>query len=329
MQEQPRLLSLFCGIGGFDVGFERAGFTTELAYDINKDAVYTFQHNHPRSLAVCADIRHLTAQEVVETWKRRTNLPISGVIGGPPCQTFSVNNRFAREDDPRNELPFVYIQLLQDINELLLDQPIPFVVFENVAGLVYKQKNKSRFEHILLLFRSIGYNISWKVVKAKDYKVPQERKRVFIVGLHQRYQTYFQFPAPINNRIVVGDVIDHLPEPTVYPEVSLFHPNHYRSRVIAQKQVEEIIARAKASRKSTSDVVAWHDRVAPAIISKPYIHYNAHRRLSVYEMMLLQTFPVNYVLFGTLTQQYQFVGNAVPPNLAFHIATAIREQLML
>jgi DNA (cytosine-5)-methyltransferase 1 len=176
---RPELLSLFCGCGGLDEGFRQAGFATRLAIDIDQECVNTFAKNHTEAKAYRRDLTELKLADI----KSLSDVAFNprGVLGGPPCQSFSVSNVHQREDDPRHSLPSAYAKLLKAING---DTPISFFVFENVPGLL-GERHRHRYDQFKREFSRAGFQIYDTILDAQNYGVPQVRPRVFIVGINR------------------------------------------------------------------------------------------------------------------------------------------------
>jgi DNA (cytosine-5)-methyltransferase 1 len=329
-----QLLSLFCGPGGLDEGFKRAGFCTRLAYDIDLEAVRTFNLNHCHDghaeIAHQKDLRDLTLRGLLRS--AGENFAPVGIIGGPPCQSFSVANVHQSDEDTRHGLPAVYASLIKRVNN---HKPVSFFLFENVPGLL-SLKHLHRFEKLKVQLTNAGFEISEKRLNAADFGVPQWRERVFIVGINRQLHpaAKWHWPNGDGERKTVAQVIGHLPEP-IYnqrgmdPALIPFHPNHWtmvpRSRKFSQ---EGALTEGQAWGRSFR-TLAWAEPSWTVAYGnrEVHVHPNGKRRLSVYEAMLLQTFPHHYVLTGNISAQIRLVSEAVPPQMGFALATAIRDCL--
>lgn len=319
------LLSLFCGAGGMDLGFEQAGFEIGAAFDIRRDAVASYNRNRQRGVARVADIRQMAANDIVSAM----GVPF-GVVGGPPCQSFSIANSAHDGSDPRHRLPFRYARLIADLNR---SGGVAFFVFENVPGLLSK-----RYAHRLALLKAAfsrgGFNVACGVLDAKEYGVPQTRHRLFIVGInrHMCGDLAWQPPIPTTSGtpLSVRAAIGKLPEPVYFDDYKPgdtlpFHPNHWcmtpRSHRFAKKGA---LVQGSSSNRSFK-VLSWEKPSLTVSYGnrEVHIHPNCHRRLSVFEAMRLQGFPDNYTLEGTLSSQITQVSEAVPPPLAYAVAESI------
>lgn len=328
--QRPGLLSLFCGPGGLDQGFRDAGFRTLLAIDKDKDCVKTFQYNHKTSKAFVRDLTKLTVAELDKLYGMRLE-PV-GVIGGPPCQSFSVSNVHPKHRDPRHGLPEAYAKLLGKLNKR---RPISFFVFENVPGLLGK-KHVHRYEKFKDLFERAGFVISEATLDAQFYGVGQERSRIFIVGINQKLHPgkVWTPPARTPERKTVHNLIHGLPEPVfnsrgLDPETFLVHPNHWclvpKSSKFAAR-IKEGEAWGRSFRALRWDKPSWTVAYGHREV---HVHPNGRRRLSIYEALLLQSFPQHYRLIGNMTAQVRLVSEAVPPELGKHVAASIRDTIGL
>jgi DNA (cytosine-5)-methyltransferase 1 len=329
---KPGLISLFAGPGGFDAGFAGGGFVTRLAYDNDSICVSTHRRNHPKANAIEADLSKLKTAEIISAWRKRSKASPRGVIGGSPCQSFSVSNVFQYSEDVRHTLPDHFARILKGLHkEFALD----FFVFENVPGLA-AEKHAHRLESLKTKLRRAGFNIFVETLDAYDFGVPQMRKRVFVVGINRkRYpQLKFKFPEAMpHKRRTVADVLRGLPEPQYFdranprPKIP-FHPNHWCMLPRAARFSDGSLRAGHAQGRSFR-VLSW-DRPSYTVAygnREVHVHPDRHRRLSIYEALLLQGFPKSYVLTGTLTDQIRLVSEAVSPPVARALAITLREQL--
>jgi DNA (cytosine-5)-methyltransferase 1 len=327
------LISLFCGPGGFDAGFRQAGFTSIIAIDAQPAACQTFKYNYPETAVFQEDLSALERGYISKRILEMTpaQMPV-GVIGGPPCQAFSQSNGFKTEGDPRAQLPKHYARILKELNETM---GLDFFVFENVLGIKHKQ-HLAVFKNFKRLFRAAGFNIFEGELNAADFGVPQIRKRVFIVGLNRsKYPGLkFTFPTPLPAaRVTVRDKIRALPKPTHFargltPNQIAHHPNHWcmkpRSPRFANGSLKEGQIKGRPFRVLSWDKPSWTVAYGHREV---HIHPSGKRRLSVYEAMILQGFPSDYVLKGTLSDQIRMVSDAVSPPVAFALATTILKSI--
>lgn len=327
------VVSLFCGPGGFDIGFEEAGFVSVLAIDANRAACKTFQHNHPHATVLVQDLATAPRGYVVQRLRELPENPRPvGVIGGPPCQAFSLSNGHKKESDPRAELPRHYAAILKEINA---EYSIDFFVFENVLGLKHR-RHQDVFEEFKRLFAGAGFRIFEGELDAVEFGVAQVRKRVFVVGFNKNKYPDLQFSFPAGNpksRVTVREKIGQLAPPMFFqrgtkPEAIPHHPNHWcmrpRSPRFTNGTLKQGEIKGRPFRVLRWDEPSWTVAYGHREV---HIHPSGKRRLSVYEAMLLQGFPPEYVLDGTLSDQIRMVSDAVAPPVAKALAEAIRDTL--
>lgn len=332
--DEVNIISLFCGPGGFDEGFRQAGFSTRLAYDNDAVSVLTHRRNHPRAEALVADLSKLSAQCIAEAWQLRLSAGPVGVIGGPPCQSFSQGNVHPDSNDPRHDLPGHYARILKGLNQ---HYGLDFFVFENVPGLKW-QRNAERLAQFISLFRAAGFDVFEGTLDAQDFGVPQHRPRIFVVGVNRDKYPGFNYQFPVGNpnvRNTVEATIGALPEPLYFargltPEEIPFHPNHWCMAPKSPKFKRHQLKSTKYIGRSFR-VLAW-DQPSYTVAyghREVHVHPTGRRRLSVLEAMLLQGFNYDYVLGGTLSDQIRLVSEAVAPPVAKAIAESLLSQLGL
>ena len=176
------ILSLFSGCGGLDLGFERAGFNIPVANEFDTAIYETFKINHPKTHLVEGDVRQITKENILPF----VNGEIDGIIGGPPCQSWSEAGSLKGIEDARGQLFFDYIRLLQELRP-------KFFLAENVSGML-ADRHSAAVQNILNMFEQSGYDVSLTLVNAKDYGVAEERKRVFYIGFRKDLGICFRFP---------------------------------------------------------------------------------------------------------------------------------------
>ena len=321
------LLSLFSGCGGLDLGFECEGYLTGLAYDKRPHSTRSWNRNRPRNqVGRVADISTLSVQDMDAHHGKR--FEPSGVIGGPPCQSFTNANSRKRDDDPRAELLPRFFQVALDLHAR---SPLDFVVMENVPEVASPRYSEVLNRQISTL-EDAGFLCSQAVLNAHDFGVPQNRKRLFVVALHKDVFGGRRWiaPTPSDNSRDVKSAIFDLPDP-IYFQRGLsaseipHHPNHWcmtpksakfgSSRLVPGKSIGRSFKMLHWDRPSFT--VSYGNR-------EVHVHPNGKRRLSVYEAMLLQGFPNSFVLEGNLSEQITQISEAVPPPLARAIAHTIQ-----
>jgi DNA (cytosine-5)-methyltransferase 1 len=254
------------------------------------------------------------------------------VIGGAPCQTFSTGNVHFREDDARHTLPRKYACILRILN---LKYELDFFVFENVKGIT-SSKHRQEYRTIKRLFSRAGFRLFEAELDAADFGVAQHRRRVFIVGINKKKHpnVEFQFPDSVtSDPLVVASKLKGLPEPLLFrrgtkKEDIPYHPNHWAMYPRSSKFKDGSLASNRKTGRSFR-VLEW-DRPSWTVAygnREVHIHPNGHRRLSVYEAMLLQGLPEDYELLGTLSDQIRQISDAIPPQLGEALGRAIREAL--
>lgn len=298
-----RVVSLFSGAGGLDLGFKMAGHDIVWANDLYEDAVHTYQKNIGNHI-VLEDVRNIPTDEIPDC---------DIVIGGFPCQGFSVANTKRHVADERNEL---YKQLIRVIE----DKKPKFFLAENVKGLTNLGKGEV-FKMILADFEQLGYKVQYKILNAADYGVPQTRMRVIIVGVRNDIGWEYEFPKMTHSQdgkdglpiwVSVSEALKGLPDPDSENDV----PNHTYSKY--KLNINGYIGhRLLDPDKPAPTVTARGDNRGGVVI---HPHPNGQRRMSCRELALVQSFPIDYEFSGNNSSIYRQIGNAVPPLLAYAIA---------
>lgn len=308
MSSDFTVISLFCGCGGLDLGFELAGFRVLWANDNNQDAIETYHLNLPQAEAICTNVQKIDP----------STLPDADVlVGGYPCQGFSLGG-CRRLDDPRNALYVQYSRILQ------AKRP-PIFLAENVKGLLTMGGGEV-IEQMASEFAEKGYNVQYQLFNAKNYGVPQDRERVILVGVREDLDLEFRFPAPTHGpgtlfpyetlRNAIWDMQD---------EPGEWYDGHYTSRYMSRQRKrswDDVSFCIQASAEQN----ALHPAGEPMHhIGKDLWEFagGTNRRLSVGECKVIQSFPREFQLMGDLKSRYKQVGNAVPPLLARAMANHI------
>ena len=322
------VLSLFCGCGAMDLGFRKQGFIPVLAIDSSQSAVDSYNWNVEQPVARVGDLSKMTGDDVVRLVREvAPNISLKGVIGGPPCQSFSVSNVHRKPDDPRKELPLRYAEILKTLNrEFRLD----FFVFENVVGLK-SNEHIGHLQKFLTAFDEAGFNVFEKALNASSFGVPQNRRRVFVVGLNRYLYPGIRFEFPVGSVALntVRSAIEGLPEPTFFkrdlkPEEIPHHPNHWTMNPKSKKFRNAFAKSGRSFRKLAWDHPSWTVAYGHREI---HVHPSGARRISIFEAMLLQDFPSDFELRGNFSQQVEQVSNAVPPALTAAIAEVLRKTI--
>ena len=303
-----RVVSLFSGAGGLDLGFKMAGHDVVWANDLYEDAVHTYQKNIGDHI-ILEDVRNISADEIPDC---------DIVIGGFPCQGFSVANTKRHIGDERNEL---YKQLIRVIE----DKRPKFFLAENVKGLTNLGKGEV-FKMILSDFEHLGYEVLYKILNAADYGVPQTRLRVIIVGVRRDIDWEYEFPKATHSQdgrdglpawVNVSDALKGLPDPDSENNI----PNHTYSKY--KLNINGYIGhRLLDPDKPAPTVTARGDNRGGVVILP---HPNGQRRMSCRELASVQSFPVDYEFSGNNSSIYRQIGNDVPPLLAYAVAKQFNE----
>lgn len=298
-----RVVSLFSGAGGLDLGFVQAGHRIVWANDLYPDAVDTYRRNIGRHI-VCQDIAEIPSSDIPEC---------DMVIGGFPCQGFSVANTKRNSKDKRNVL---YLQLLR----VIMDKKPAFFLAENVKGLLNFEKGRV-FQEILKDFTSAGYKVRYRLFNAADYGVPQRRERVIIVGVRQDVDSDFEFPPPTHSKdgrnglmkwVGVAEALSDFPDPDEPNDI----PNHTYSKYKLNFNGYLGHRPLDPSLPAPTVTARGDDRGGVVILPHP----NGQRRMTGRELATVQGFPADFEFQGRLSSVYRQIGNAVPPMLARAIA---------
>ena len=315
----------FSGAGGLDLGFHERGFPIQLAIDRMPDAVLTHRRNFPDTRSLVSDLVDLGPEGVVELLLE--DLPIGSsvaVIGGPPCQGFSRANTQSDPLDPRNKLPALYLEIVE---EMQTHFQVEFVLFENVMG-IRDRKHTATFDGIVTKFSEIGLTPTVGSYSALDFGVAQRRNRVIISGFRSKQAAAGFEPSKKNSKnLTVKATIGDLPDPAFFERgldraMIPHHPNHWTMQPVSKrfKNPGDWKDGGRSFRRlkweEPSPTVAYGNR-------EIHVHPNGTRRLSIYEAMKLQGFPDSFVLEGTLSSQVEQISNAVPPPLANALAAAV------
>ena len=338
-----KIIDLFCGIGGLSLGFEQAGFEVCAAVDMWADAVKTYNHNRKEKVAKVISVEDFNEKElssIIATEK------ITGIIGGPPCQGFSTVGK--REiDDPRNKMYLEFYKAVKLVNP-------DFFVIENVKGML--TLNKGAFvKDLLKRFGEdgLGYTISYQLLNAADYGIPQNRYRVFYVGIKNKK---FVFPEPFDYKLTAKDGISDLEGATQEKYGS--EPQNDFQRAMRGNIKKPLNQDYTTHTEKTISIISqvpdggnirdlpeeiWHVRKYNKAFErmgtcKPsntidtghrnYFHYSEPRIPTVRESARIQSFPDSFEILGTRGSQYKQVGNAVPPMLSKIIAERIKTELL-
>jgi DNA (cytosine-5)-methyltransferase 1 len=305
---QPRIISLFSGCGGLDLGFEAAGFDAAVCVDNDPEACKTLRLNRPNWEVYQGDIR-----------KFEVAGPVDGVVGGPPCQGFSSAGK-GDPNDPRNFLWREYFRVVA--------AAMPkFIMLENVPGILLP-RNRVHFDGLLESFEDLGFVLTYGIVNAADHGVPQNRRRMILLGGRG-----FEIPLPrpsVRTHTTVRQAIQDLAE---QPDTVNHEPNEHAPHVVerwaklAEGEEDPGYRRARLHADRPSTTIRAGGGFGPKgnhlAGFHPPIHYSLPRQLTVRESARIQGFPDSWVFAGSKTAQGRQVGNAVPPPLAEAVARSI------
>lgn len=324
-----KIVSLFSGAGGLDKGFEQAGFDIVWANEYDSTIWETFEYNFPNTNLDKRSVRNVPSDDIPDC---------IGIIGGPPCQSWSEAGALRGINDSRGQLFYEFIRILRDKKPL-------FFLAENVEGML-AQRHSDALSNIKKLFKESGYNLSFRLINANNYNVPQDRKRVIFVGYRNDLNLKFEFPEVQQYKPVLKDAIWDLRE-TALPAKEKNYTNG--SKCIIPNH-EYMIGGFSTIFMSRNRVRAWdepsftiqaggrHAPIHPQAPKMTFIEQNKrefvkgkehlYRRLSLRECARIQTFPDDFEFkYLNLANGYKMVGNAVPVNMAYALASKIMQDL--
>ena len=345
-----KIIDLFSGVGGLSQGFEWNGFEPVVAIDFWDDAIKTYNHNRKDKVGISMDITKFNDELLPDIFKKHK---IDGIIGGPPCQGFSTarlsnaTENIGKVNESRNHL---YLEFFRTVD---IVRP-KFFLIENVRGLV--SANKGAFvTDIIERFGGIGYNVSYKILNASDYGVPQNRQRVFFVGL---LDGKFEFPEKLDYKVSTKEAIKDLIQSNEdnVQKYSTPSKNEYQKLMrngkkgvknhevtIHNEQTTNVISMVPDGgnikslppeywqiRKYNKAFQRMNSELPSNTIDtghRNYFHYEANRIPTARESARIQSFPDSFEFLGTKGSQYKQVGNAVPPLLAKALAEKIKTYL--
>lgn len=330
-----KIVSFFSGAGGLDLGFTKAGFNVVWANEYDKTIWETYRANHKNTVLDKRSIRDIESNEVPDC---------DGIIGGPPCQSWSEAGALRGIKDARGQLFFEFMRILAD------KRP-KFFLAENVSGMMLPS-NVRALQNIIDLFEQCGYLLSFTSVNASDYGVPQDRKRVFFVGFRKDLEMRFAFPKPTTleteKKVSLRDAIGDLAKSAI-PAQGNNKSNKDKCRV---PNHEYMVGGFSPIYMSRNRVRSWdevsftiqaggrHAPIHPQAPKMKFIEQNVrwfvegkeklYRRLSVRECARIQTFPDEFKFFyENIADGYKMIGNAVPVLLAKQIARKIKFDLRM
>lgn len=326
------LISLFSGAGGLDLGFHKAGFHTLIANEYDPKICPTFRANFPETRLIEGDIRKVNENVFPER--------ITGIIGGPPCQSWSEGGSLRGIEDARGQLFYEYIRILK------ATQPL-FFVAENVSGMLAARHSEA-VSGFMRLFDEAGYDVNLKMLNANDYGVPEDRDRIFYIGFRKDLNIHdFEYPKPLKHKPTLRETIWDLKDNAIPAKPhnktngdACAVPNHeyftgdFSSIYMSRNRVrswDEAGFTVQASGRQCQlhpqapkmiKIDANHQQFAPG-------QEALYRRMTVREVARVQSFPDDFkFIYEDVNIGYKMIGNAVPVELAYHVAVAIREALV-
>lgn len=323
-----KVISLFSGAGGLDLGFEKAGFIISMANEYDSTIWETYEKNHTAPL-IKGDIRNIKESDFPDE--------IDGIIGGPPCQSWSEAGSLKGINDSRGKLFFDYIRILKE------KQP-KFFLAENVSGMLANRHSEA-VSNILSMFEECGYDVAIYLVNAADYGVPQDRKRVFYIGFRKSLNINFKFPTPTTpsqkQKKTFYDAIEDLKD-TAIPAL----PKNKTNGKLKTLNHEYFTGSYSTIFMSRNRVRAWDEQaftvqasgrqcqLHPQAPKMLFVEQNKrifepgkedlYRRLTVRECARVQGFPDDFeFIYTDVDNGYKMIGNAVPVELARIVANSI------
>jgi len=291
-----KIVSLFSGAGGLDLGLIQAGHEIIWANDFDEDCVATYKHNIGNHI-VCDSIEKISSEAIPES---------DAIVGGFPCQGFSQANLHRFEHDERNKLYLEFLRIIKD------KKPKWFLA-ENVRGILSLAGGEA-IKKIEADFATAGYRVQKQLFNTADYGVPQTRHRVIIAGtrndLSSKYD--FKYPPPTHNKnsnnllpwVSIGEALKHIPE----PESDHTLLNHTYSKYKVTNRNFTGHRKTDPSKPSPTILARGNGKGGVCAIQHP----RNHRRMSIREQAIIQTFPLNFEFYGKMNSCYRQVGNAVP-----------------
>lgn len=325
------LISLFSGAGGLDKGFHNAGFRTVVANEFDPKIYPTFKANFPDTKLIEGDIRSVKNDEFPKH--------VAGIIGGPPCQSWSEAGSLKGIDDARGQLFYEYIRILEAV------QPL-FFVAENVSGILAKRHSEA-VNAFMKLFDKAGYDVNLKMINANDFDVPEDRDRVFFIGFRKDLNIHdYEYPTPCKHKPTLRECIWDLKDNAI----PALEKNKTNGDKCAVPNHEYFTGAYSPIFLSRNRVRSWDEpgftvqasgrqcQLHPQAPKMIKVEKNKqifvpgkeelYRRMSVREVARVQTFPDGHIfLYTDVNMGYKMIGNAVPVNLAYHVAMSIRYTL--
>lgn len=326
-----KLVSFFSGSGGLDLGFEKAGFDIVWANEYDKSIWETYEKNHLGTTLDRRSIVDIQSSEVPDC---------DGIIGGPPCQSWSEAGTLKGIADKRGQLFFDFIRIIKE------KQP-KFFLAENVAGML-APRHQVALGNIKKMFEDCGYKLSFKLLNVSDFGVPQDRLRVFFVGIRKDFDFKYEFPAPFDAKVSLKDAIWDLRGNALQAE----EKNKTNGKRCKVPNHEYLTGGFSTIFMSRNRVRAWEEQSytiqaggrhcplhpqAPKMIKVEKnkqifdpAHDGLYRRMTVREVARIQTYPDDFIFhYSSLLDGYKMVGNSVPVQMAYVLGCSVLNQFDL
>lgn len=326
-----KIVSFFSGSGGLDLGFEKSGFDIIWANEYDKSIWETYERNHKNTVLDRRSIVKIQPSEVPDC---------DGIIGGPPCQSWSEAGSLKGIEDKRGQLFFDFINIIKE-------KKPKFFLAENVSGML-APRHQEALSNIKSLFEQCGYNLSFKLLNTSDFGVPQDRLRVFFVGIRKDFNFKFTFPSPFKEKLSLKDSIWDLRNSVLEAR----EKNHTNGDECDTPNHEYLTGGYSTIFMSRNRVRSWNEQsytiqaggrhcpIHPQgpkmikieknkqIFDPEYEHL--YRRMSVREVARIQTYPDDFIFYyKSLLDGYKMVGNSVPVQLAYVLGCSILNQFDL
>jgi DNA (cytosine-5)-methyltransferase 1 len=330
----PTAIELFCGCGGMSTGLLDAGIRVAAGFDIDARSIeaYNYNHDYRGSVGVVMDLVEASGAELLAAAHLST---VDLVVGGPPCQPFSIAGKRLGKQDKRAELIGHFLRLIEEISPKAL-------LFENVPNLANIESGRM-LKRVVATLQRLGYATNYRVVPAADYGVPQLRRRLLLLGVKNARNVAFpdrtHSPYPVLEKgvlpyISVAEAIHDLPDAAEFGACAVY--NHEPTA-----HTDDMLARFSRLAAGTRERGSFHDRLHPDRPSytlragtgnysplRP-VHYRYDRVITVRESARIQGFSDSFIWPDSIPrlQQYRQVGNAVPPPVARVLGIALAQQL--
>ncbi|MBU1126718.1 DNA cytosine methyltransferase [Patescibacteria group bacterium] len=316
------VISIFAGAGGSSLGYKQAGFKELLAIEWDKNAVETFKLNFPEVPVWQRDIREVKADEILEFCKIKKG-ELDVLDGSPPCQGFSTAGK-RQVSDERNDLFLPYANLIRGL------QPKIFVM-ENVSGLI-KGKMKGKFIEIMIILKSLDYQVKCKLMNAKYYQVPQSRERLIWIGVRKDLGIKPSYSEPSKKIIMIREAFKNCPD-------GLKQEDFTGKRLELSKKIRrwgcgsDIVTGYSFNLKrldwnKPSRTIIKQIGKSDSNYGGGLIHPDKNRHLTIPELKRIATFPDTFHFIGKFEEQWARIGNSVPPKMMEAIARNIKDKIL-